>query len=510
MSEAGPGAVGGRPGLPPGPGPGPGPEPVPEPAAGTGDERGGQSDLFGRGMLFVLVWSMQTVVATVVSPILARLLSLPEFGSLAAAIALFQLLSLLAIFGLDQALEMQRVEDRDDDTRARGLLAAGIVYAAVVTLAAGVTSGWWAPALGFSSGGGIVLVTLLWTAPGAAVLMIESLLQAEDRLGPFTVVSLCSTVGGQVFGMALLLLVERTAIVYAWGGVIGQFLAVALGLVWTRPRWRGIWDVPSIRRALALGVPLVFAGLSQFILSAGDRFIIQRWLGESQTARYQVAFTVGNVMSLVLMFLNRAWLPRLKSIEDEAARWHVIAVSRDGLYWLLGFAILGVSVAAPALLRVFAPASYDLEPLSLIVVLVAVGAIPTAAGGATGRMLITLRVSRPLAWAALAALVTKIVVTVALLAPLGLAGAALGTLVAVAVQALVLRYAVSRHYRFERSSRSSLAVLTVCLALAAASLLLPQTTGWLIARFGAATLCLVPFAASLRALQQGREPLRRR
>lgn len=472
--------------------------------------RGGQGDLFGRGMLYVVVWSMQTVIATVVSPILARLLSLPEFGSLAAAIALFQLLSLLAVFGLDHALEMQRVEDRDDDTKARGLLAAGVLYAAVVTALAALTSQWWAPALGFPSGGGIVIVTLLWTAPGAAVIMVQSLLQAEDRLGPFTIVSLFSTVGGQLFGLGLLLFLERTAIVYAWGGVIGQVLAFALGLIWTRPRWRGIWDGPLIRSALALGLPLVFASLSQFILSAGDRFIIQRFLGESETARYQIAFTVGNVMSLVLMFLNRAWLPRLKSIENESERWRVIGISRDGLYWLLGFALLGVTVASPTLLRIFAPPSYDLEPLVVVVFVVALGAVPTAAAGSTGRMLVTLRNSAPLAWAALAALVAKLVVTFALLAPFGLAGAALGTLVGIAVQALVLRFAITRSYRFERSSTSSLAVLATCIVLSAVSLLLPQTTGWNIGRFAFAVACLAPFFLSLRALQQGREPLRRR
>lgn len=471
--------------------------------------RGGQGDLFGRGMLYVLVWSSQTVVATVVSPILARLLDLPEFGSLSAAIALFQLLSLLAVFGLDNALEIQRVEDRDDDTKARSLLAAGILYAALVTLLAALTSQWWAPALGFGSGGGIVLVTLLWTAPGAAVIMVQSLLQAEDRLGPFTLVSLFSTVGSQLFGMALLLALERSAIVYAWGGVIGQVTAFCLGLIWTRPRWRGVWDLPLIRSAVALGLPLVFASLSQFILSAGDRFIIQRWLGESETARYQVAFTVGNVMALILTFLNRAWLPRLKSIEDESERWQVIGVSRDGLYWLLGLAVLGVTVASPTLLRVFAPPSYRLEPLTIVVFIVALGAIPTTAAGATGRMLVTMRTSAPLAWAAFAALVTKLVVTFALLGPLGLAGAALGTLVGVAVQALVLRYAITRRYRFQRSSASSLTVLAICLTLAALSLLLPQTTAWNLGRFGFACLCLIPFFLALRALQQGREPLRR-
>lgn len=471
--------------------------------------RGGQGDLFGRGMLYVLVWSAQTVVATVVSPILTRVLPLAEFGVLAAAIALFQLLSLLAVLGLDQALEMQRVED-DDDARARGLLAVGIAQAVLTTSLAAATSQLWAPPLGFPSGGGIVVVTLLWTAPGAIVLMSLSLLQAEDRLLPFTIVGLFSTVGGQLFGLLLLFLLERSALVYAWGGVIGQFAAMALGLVWTRPRWRGLLDTRTMRVALALGIPLVLASLSHLVLTVGDRFIIQRALGEEQLARYQIAFTVGNVMALVLAFLNRAWLPRLKSITDQRDRWEAITRSRDGLYWLLGFALLGVTVAAPTLLRVFAPGSYGLDDLALVVFIVALAAVPTAAMGATGRYFVTVRDSRPLAWAATAAVVVKLAATFALLGPLGLSGAALGTVLGMAAQALVLRVAVRRHVPTGRSSPLSLAVLGSCLVLCAASLALPTTPAWIVGRFVAAALCLVPFALALRAMQQDRLPTGRR
>lgn len=456
-------------------------------------------------MLYVLVWSAQAVVATVVSPILTRVLPLAEFGTLAAAIALFQLLSLLAVFGLDQALEMQRVED-DDDSRARGLLAVGILQAALVTSAAALTSQAWAPALGFPPGGGIVVVTLLWTAPGAVVLMSLSLLQAEDRLLPFTIVGLLSTVAGQVFGLALLLFLERTALVYAWGGVIGQFAAMAMGLAWTHPRWRGLLDTPTVRRALALGIPLVLASMSHLVLGVGDRFIVQRELGEEQLARYQIAFTVGNVMALILAFLNRAWLPRLKNITDPLERWEAIKRSRDGLYWLLGFALLGVTVAAPTLLRIFAPRSYGLEGLAVVVFVVALGAVPTVAMGATGRYLVTVRDSRPLAWAAVVAVIVKLVTTFALLGPLGLSGAALGTLLGVAAQALTLRLALRGHVPFGRSSPLSLGALTACLALCGASLALPTTPGWMVGRFAAALLCLVPFVLALRALQQDRVP----
>ena len=105
------------------------PKPPEEPAKVAG--RGGTSDLFGRGMLYVVIWSMQMVVATVVSPVLTHVLPVAAFGSLSAAIALYQLLIVLTVLGLDQALEIQRVED-EDPARARGLLAAGLAIDVVI------------------------------------------------------------------------------------------------------------------------------------------------------------------------------------------------------------------------------------------------------------------------------------------------------------------------------------------------------------------------------------------
>lgn len=461
-------------------------------------------------MIYVLVWSMQLVVGTLVSPVLAHLVPVAGFGALSAAIALFQLLIVVTVFGLDQALEMQRLEDADG-LRARGLLASGTVLAFVVTGIVSLTSGWWGPLLGFRTDSDLLLVTLLWTAPGTVVLLVLSILQAEDRLVRFTTVSLLSTVGSQAVGIVLLFASHRSVVAYAWGGVVAQWSSMILGLLWTRPRWRGVTDLATLRRALRLGLPLVLASLSQFIITAGDRFIIQRAYGEVQVARYQVAFTVGNVMVLLLTFTNRAWLPRLKAVVDPQERWLLIKESRDGIYWLLGWALLGLTVGAAPLLRIFAPSSYAPSSLVLVVFLIGLCALPVAAGGASSRMLITVRQSSPLAWSAGAAVVTKLIATLLGVRWFGLPGVAVATLLAVAVQTLWLRLAVVRRHGVVRSSRSSLVFLAACVLLAAASVYaIPQTLGWNIVRFAIGTVCLAPFVYCLNALRLGRPVLRRR
>ena len=468
---------------------------------GEAASRGQASDLFGRGMLYVVIWSMQMIAAVVVSPVLAYTLPVAGFGSLSAAIALYQLLIVVTVLGLDQALEMQRVED-SDRTRARGLLAAGLAIDAVIVGCIALLAPFWAPALGFSSFT-LVLITLGWTAPGAGVLLVLSLLQAEDRFARFATVSLISTVGSQVVGIGLLFAWERTPEVYALGGVVGQVTALTLGLAWTRPRLAGLWDRETLLRGLRLGLPLALTGLSSFLLTAGDRFIIQRMLGQEQVARYQVAFTVGNVVTLMLTFTNRAWLPRLKSIADDVARWRVIAASRDGVFSLVAWAVLGITVAAPALLRVFAPSAYEQEHLVSVVALIGLAAFPVAAAAASSQMLVTIRWSVPIAWASATAVAVKIVATFALIIPLGLDGAALATFLALLAQAVVLRIAVSRRHAPVRPAWRVVVLIVVAVAGCVVSVAAPQDLAWNIGRFAFACCCRVPFFLGLRKLQAG-------
>ena len=462
----------------------------------------GTAQLFGRGFAFTIVWSMQLVAATVVSPVLAHLLPPVQFGQLTIALASYQLVMIGSVLGLDQAIELQRIEDGADDRRARGVLAAAVVLALVACGVWAVGVPVWSGGLGFGRAPDLALLTLAWAAPGSVVLSVLSLLQAEDRLRRFTVVSLLSTVGGQVTGLALLMLRPHTATTYVLGCTIAQLVAAAVGLAWTRPRWRGLTDRTTLRRALVLGLPLAFAWLGEFTLTIADRFVIERWLGHAEVARYQIAFVLGSAATLVLTFVNRSWQPRLKEVADEDARWRLVTDARDGILVLVGYALLGLTVGAPAVLRVVAPPSYDVAGLSPIVFVMALAAIPAAVAGTTSVMLVTVRRSAPAAWATALAVGVKAVLTVASIGPLGLFGVALGTAGAYLARAGWLHRAASRDFPPRAPSATTARVLAGTVAVAAVSLWLPQTPAWNIGRFAVAVACLVPFARALRRLQQ--------
>jgi O-antigen/teichoic acid export membrane protein len=435
-------------------------------------------------------------VAVIVSPILAYVMGPPEFGRLASAIALHQVLIVVAIFGLDQAVVLQRVEAGTAAT-ARGLIAVGIAISAVFTVAVGLTGTLWAPALGFGGFSSLVLATILWTAPGAAVQIMLALLLTEDRLRPFAMVSALSAVGGQVFGIGLLFGVSRTADTYAWGGVISQFAAMAIGLIATRPALRGLIDWAVTWRAIKLGLPLAMTGIAGFVLNAGDRIVIQRDLGAEQVGRYQVAYTLGYVVVLLLVFTGQSWIPRFAAVRDEGERWALIARSRDELYRLLVPMILGLTLAAPLALRIVAPASFRPDGLLLVVFLVAVSAVPVAASGATGRALIAARRPRPLALAAVVAALANVALNIVAVPVFGIEGSAAATVVAFAIQAVIQRSALPRSPQWPGiQARTWMPVALACL-ISGCTVALPQTPLWNALRLAVAVACLPWFLRTL-------------
>lgn len=476
--------------------------PVPVPgAAGTVAADHG-SALFGRGLLYALVGALPLVTATVVSPVLAYQLGPAGLGLMASAIALHQVLVVLSTVGLEQSLVVQRAED-GHDRGARALVAVGLALAAGSALVSWLTSPLWAPALGFTGSSGLVLATVLWTAPAAAVALVLALLNAQDRLRTFTVVSATASVGSQVVGLGLVLLVQRSAEAYAWGMVAGQVLSVVVGLAAVRPDLRGVADRPLVRRAVGLGVPLMLSALSVFVLNAGDRLVVQRLLGPAEAGRYQVAYTVGFIAVTLVVLTSQAWAARIADVRDEAARWALVAGSRDELYRLFAPAVLGVALAAPLALRVLAPASFRPEGLLVVVLLVVLSGLPVIASLATSRALITVRASRPLALASAAAAVVNTGLNLLLVPVWGLSGAAGSTVVAFAVQALVQRRLLPAAVDLPPTPRGTWLLVVGAAAVAASTVLLPQDALWIGIRTAAGLACLPWFLRALGRARRG-------
>ncbi|WP_432564346.1 lipopolysaccharide biosynthesis protein [Kineococcus sp. SYSU DK003] len=453
------------------------------------------SGLFGRSLLFTVVAAAQLVTGALVSPVLAHVLDDPaQVGLLSAAIALHQLLVVLALVGTDQAVVLQRAQD-GHDREVRALAAAAVALTLGVTLLLWGTAVWWSPLFGFPDGTvalpGLVGVTVWWTVPSTAVMIALGLLLAGDRLRAYTVVSVLAAIGGQVAGLSAVLLWGGGATTYAWGLLGADLLAAVVGWRLTRPRWRGMLNPRVLAPALALGAPLMVGQLSVFVLNAGDRVVIQRLAGAGELGRYQIAYTVGFLALQLISLAGGSWLPRFAQIADPTRRRRLIATTRDHVYRLLTPVLLGLTLAAPVVLVVAAPPSFAPRDLLGVVVLVAISAYPVAAATASSRVLVTERRTRPLAVCTALAAALNIALNLLLIPVAGIAGAAGATAIAYSVQALAQRTAVrARPGEWPGTPPRVLAEVAAVVVLVLAMVALPATTAFDAVRFGLAVACL--------------------
>ena len=64
-----------------------------------------------------------------------------------------------------------------------------------------------------------------------------------------------------------------------------------------------------VKYSLVFGVPLIPHALSNFILSYFDRIAINQLTGSFDTGLYSFAYNVGMIMNVVVMAMNKAWVP---------------------------------------------------------------------------------------------------------------------------------------------------------------------------------------------------------
>ncbi len=464
----------------------------PAPPADDAAVRSAMSGLFGRDSLYLLFWFLQVVVAALATPIATRLLGPGEFGTWSAANAVMQVLYVLGGLGLSVAVQKFH-EDRGPDA-ARRLVTLTGVAAVAITLVADLTGPLWSDPLGFGGYGGAVRLAVLWAGASALTASLLALLRSQDRLGPFSAVSLLQSVVAEVASLVLLVVLAPTAEAFVLGRLAAQVLAVVLGLAFTRVRGPRRGDPPLAGAALAFSLPLVPAMLGSFVLGASDRFLIQEQLGQTAVAQYSVAYNIAALPMLVLSVLNSVWLPRFFAAGPGADGDAVTTASRDALYRLLAPVMVGLSVAAPLVLRIWAPASYRPDELLLVTAVVVVSAVPYTAGLSATRVLLASSRTRTVALSAVVASVLNIALNLWWIPLWGIVGAALATYVAYTLQHVILL--LPTRGRPSSTTYAGLAQAVAGLVAAIAVVELPTDVAGLVLRGVLGVACLGWFAAA--------------
>ena len=459
--------------------------------------------MFSRDFVYLGVSALQVVLAALITPILTRRLGVGQFGELALAIVVAQLLGVTFSFGLPFAAQ-KTFAGEDGDRRSRGVLAISAVLAVAASLVVVLAAPAWGPALGLDR----VLdarLAALWAGCFAVTLTSLGMLRSRDKLRMAIFVGALQSLGAQAAGVLLLYWWAPTVTSYLCGLIIGQGAAALVGLPALMPDWSALAAIRRYGPIFLFGLPMVPQQLSGWILGVGDRVVVRHVLGSAAVGRYSVAYNVGSLGFILLVFVNQAWMPRIYAVADRVARSRLLASSRDMMNLLLIPVVCGLAAGAPLVLAVWVPQSFHPAELTPIVAIVAVCTFPFAQFLANLRALMSEGRTGLAAAATLVAAAVNIGLNVVMVPFLGITGSAIATVLSYALCARLTRPPVSSGLQIPGASFLLRILIGGAVVVTLAIGVLPTSPVWLVIRLAVGAGALLAFALLLRRATAGIE-----
>ncbi len=314
--------------------------------------------------IYALSSLVSPLISLVLAPFLTRHLSHTAYGALAVMNTAITLLAALTQLGLNAAFFRAYNYDYEPQKDRLGVLSTVVVLISLTSLCTVVvmmlTAPWLSTLLfdneSFSGALKAAALALLFqnlAVPGLAWL------RAESRALSYSLLSIANLVIALGTNIVLVGMLHM--------GIEGSLIATASGYAFV-----GICTLPIIliraglslrldiaRGLLSFGVPMIFSIVSVWVLQLSDRFLLGRLGSLAQTASYTVAYSLGSVVSVVVLSpFTLAWPSALFTIarKDDAPQVFKVVFRWFGMFLL--FAAFALTFVSTVALYVFFPPAY--------------------------------------------------------------------------------------------------------------------------------------------------------
>ena len=290
--------------------------------------------------------------------LLARLLSVGDFGTASTFAIIFAMIEMLGSLSLDRLLIQARDGDRPEmqATLQTMQMLRGVLLALLLLVTAG-------PLARFMSvpevAWGFQLMALIPLFQG---LMHFDVARAQRDMDfrPLIKVILgaeCATLL-LIYPLFLVFGDYRTAL---FALLLQQALMSAISHVLAERRYRLAFDRAMLVRAFVFGWPLMLDAILMFGIFQGDRLIVANRLGVTDLGLYSLAFMLTFMATSVLAgTLNQLLLPKLSSLQDDPEAFRLFSWIAVQAGLIVGLAVAaGFSIFGPDLVRIVFGAKYD-------------------------------------------------------------------------------------------------------------------------------------------------------
>lgn len=427
------------------------------------------------GAAYTAASILSKVIAVALLPLYTRYLTPEDYGAAEILFAAVVLVSIVVRFGLIEAILRFYYQDDEDPREVVKSTFAGLFWLSTAgALIALPFAGPISEALLDESAPELVRIAIggLWVLTMWEFML--TLFRLDERARAFFLTTILNVVAAIALTVVLVVGLDEGARGLLLGSYAtgAAFVVALIALQWRRLSLRP--DVQLLRRLFRFGLPTMPAEVSLYLLNFVDRLIIVRTLGLAEAGLYSLAVKFAQGVNVLVRGFQLAWPPLAYSIrdDDEARRTYATVVT----LFVAGtaFAVTGMWLFSRWIVRALAaPEFFDsYEAIGLVstaVTLYALYLVLVVILGRTGRT----EFNFP---AAIGALVANVALNLALVPPLGIAGAGLA-LVASYLVVLGLMYVFTQRlfpvpYEWGRLLR---VVLIVAAIVGLAELVVPTS-----------------------------------
>lgn len=302
-----------------------------------------------RALLLTTGNTMTSLMLMVRNILIARLISVENFGIASTFAITMALIEMMTQFGLQQMIVQDR-KGNDEKVQAgmhafqafRGVLAGLVLFliAAPYATFLGVPEVAWAYQL-------IALVPVI-----RGFIHFDVFRQQRDmRYWPFIVSHTGAAMASLVIVLPLMMVYgDYRVMLYA---IMGQYvLMVLFSHLMAERRYSLSWDTALMGRAVRFGWPLLVNGAMLWVIFNGERLVVGRELGMAELGIFSVALSLTLTPTLVLAGSAQSFfLPQLSGAQDDEKRfrflYHVTVETSMliGIAVAVGLALLGPPIA---------------------------------------------------------------------------------------------------------------------------------------------------------------------
>lgn len=311
-------------------------------------------------IVFLLVSIIQKGLAYITTPIYTNLLTTDEFGKVAVFLTWFQLIGIVSMFSLQAGVfnngMMEYKHDRD------GYMFSMLMLSNIITVITGVIfiGGYriWEKYIKLDMPLILLMFALFLTQP--AMNFWQSRNRFEFKYKMLAVATLSSCIFSPIIAVICIFLFPNNKVYGRLFGAECTLIAFYLFFyIYIVIKSKGKLNTSYWRFALLFNLPLIPHYLSQYLLNSSDKLMISYLINDTETAYYNVAYSVGAVVTIVWSAINTSLLPFTYENCEKKNYGHISDITNP-LILLYGAACLLIILFAPELISIMAPKEYSI------------------------------------------------------------------------------------------------------------------------------------------------------